>query len=84
MQGSGSNIIRENIGRKKDAIGEAKTLLVSHIEMLEHHEHYIEHWESALVVIDKVEPQFTCTILDNSILIYSIEYMVEEYAVPDH
>lgn len=76
---SGENLIKENIGRKKDALGDAKTLLVSHMEMMEHHEHYIEEWLDSEATIDKEKPKFIFSIWMGPILIYSIEYKVEEY-----
>jgi hypothetical protein len=76
---NGWNTIKENIGRKNDALGQAKTLLVSHIEMLDHHEHFLEYWGAAEVVIDKEKPEFSCTIYaDPETIQYKIEYKVEE------
>lgn len=74
---NGWNTIKTGM-RKADALGTAKSLLVSHIEMLDHHEHFIDQWIDTRVVIDKTIPEFSCSIYDNDILIYKIEYKVEE------
>ena len=74
---NGWNTIKTGM-RKADAIGTAKSLLVSHMEMLDHHEHYVDQWLDTVVVMDKAIPEYSCSLYENGELVYKIEYRVEE------
>ena len=61
--------------RIKEARGQAKSNLMSHVNMVDEHGHYPD--ADVLIEIDKTLPLFTAHYYDDDGLIYSIEYKVE-------
>jgi len=68
------NIVWEGISRK-DARGQAKSNLMSHLNVMMEHEHYPD--AAVNIEIDKELEVFSAQYYDDDGLVYSIDYKIE-------
>lgn len=60
---------------RKEAKGQAKSLIMSHMQMVMDHEHYPD--AAVMIEIDKQLEVFSAHYYDDDGLVYSIEYKIE-------